>query len=355
MWLVVAPFVPVSSASQAGHRLLHDYLVAKAKEMPVHLVVLASEREWDEVGNISIPGVKVIKAFEFGRLKRLISILWNSLTHAPRFCTRLSDETACYLVQLCRQYQYSGIRLEFSQTMAYGEILAKQCPEVSIEYGIHDVQLQVVLRKKAWEGFLFARKTYATEKRLLSVGGTVFTLCDKDSNLIRSLYGEHIRCVKVPIVLPDWVSRVKRVPENIEPYSFMFWGAMNRVENEEAALWFIDKVFLPARKRTGRGVFYVVGARPSEKLKARQVDGVIVTGFVDDPVPYFNKVAFGVVPLFSGAGIKLKTLEMQASSVPILATDIGAEGVDLDCGAVEILSAEKFLPRVDEILSNECL
>jgi hypothetical protein len=34
------------------------------------------------------------------------------------------------------------------------------------------------------------------------------------------------------------------------------------------------------------------------------------------------------VPLKSGAGIKLKTLEMLAAGIPVVSTPLGAEGVD---------------------------
>jgi hypothetical protein len=56
-------------------------------------------------------------------------------------------------------------------------------------------------------------------------------------------------------------------------------------------------------------------------------DGVTVAGYAEDLRPVLGRARAAVVPLWSGAGVKLKTLTLLAHSVPVFSTAIGAEGV----------------------------
>ncbi|MGC4807012.1 glycosyltransferase family 4 protein [Micromonospora sp. DT233] len=55
--------------------------------------------------------------------------------------------------------------------------------------------------------------------------------------------------------------------------------------------------------------------------------GVLVRGYVEDLRPALAGARAGVVPLFSGAGVKLKTLTLLAHAVPVFTTPVGAEGI----------------------------
>ena len=103
----------------------------------------------------------------------------------------------------------------------------------------------------------------------------------------------------------------------------IFWGAMNRPENEEAAIWFIEKVMPEIQDIR----FVILGAHPSEKISAYASERIEVTGFVDDPKEYFAKCLCMVVPLKNGAGIKIKVLEGMSAGIPVLTNEIGIEGI----------------------------
>ncbi|MFI9644077.1 glycosyltransferase family 4 protein [Micromonospora sp. NPDC051925] len=55
--------------------------------------------------------------------------------------------------------------------------------------------------------------------------------------------------------------------------------------------------------------------------------GVRVRGYVEDLSMALAGVRAGVVPLWSGAGVKLKTLTLLAHAVPVFTTAVGAEGL----------------------------
>jgi glycosyltransferase involved in cell wall biosynthesis len=76
---------------------------------------------------------------------------------------------------------------------------------------------------------------------------------------------------------------------------------------------------------------HVAGKRPSQQVLGLQaVRGVKVLGFVEDLRSWLASLDVAVVPLWSGAGVKLKTLTFMSASVPIVTTPVGIEGIDVE-------------------------
>jgi glycosyltransferase involved in cell wall biosynthesis len=74
---------------------------------------------------------------------------------------------------------------------------------------------------------------------------------------------------------------------------------------------------------------------PAE-ISALGGDGVIVAGWVPDLVPLYRRARLSVAPLRFGAGVKGKVGEAMAAGVPVVATTIAAEGLDLGDGEIAV-------------------
>lgn len=138
-------------------------------------------------------------------------------------------------------------------------------------------------------------------------------------------------------------------PEN---HDIIFWGAMSRPENYEAAEWFIEKVMPKLDDTDVR--FIVIGSNPHPSLVQLASDKVIITGFVDKPDDYFKKSLCMVVPLKVGAGIKVKVLEAMSSGIPVLTNEIGIEGIPARDN-VEYLycnSADSYNKRIRDLIAG---
>lgn len=112
---------------------------------------------------------------------------------------------------------------------------------------------------------------------------------------------------------------------NGEERSVLFFGAMARPENYLSAIWYIENVM--PRIQDLKLKFVVLGSNPAEVFEKYINDEVIVTGFVEDVTPYFEKSLCLVAPLVLGAGIKVKILEAMSAGIPILTNAIGIEGI----------------------------
>ncbi len=140
--------------------------------------------------------------------------------------------------------------------------------------------------------------------------------------------------------------------------SVVFVGGMSHPPNVEAVLYFYKYIYGHIKKEVPGVRFYIVGREPAKEVQQLTSDEtVIVTGYVEDVRPYLAKSSVAVAPMISGSGMKNKILEAMGMGKAVIATSIGAMGIDVTPGKNIIMADEPmvFAQRVTELLSNEQL
>ena len=155
----------------------------------------------------------------------------------------------------------------------------------------------------------------------------------------------------------DFFSPERRYDTPFQPdeASVVFTGAMDYWPNVDAVQWFADAMLPAIRARNDKAVFYIVGARPSEQVKAlARVPGVKVTGTVPDVRPYIAHARVAVAPLRIARGIQNKVLEAMAMSKPVVVSSAALEGIDAVPGQEILLAGQEqqFIDAVSAMLST---
>jgi glycosyltransferase involved in cell wall biosynthesis len=140
-----------------------------------------------------------------------------------------------------------------------------------------------------------------------------------------------------------------------DPATLAFVGNYLHYPNEDAMLFFLDRIFPAVLARVPEAKLLVIGAGPTPRLLARH-DGerVLVTGRVDDVRPYLQRAAVCIAPLVSGAGIRNKVNQYSALKRPSVVTSIAATDLSYRDGH-DILVADdpvRFADRVVHLLQH---
>ena len=147
----------------------------------------------------------------------------------------------------------------------------------------------------------------------------------------------------------------KRTPTLAAPV-LAFTGKMDFRPNVDAACWFADEVLPRIRKAMPAVTFAVVGRDPHPRIQELAGrPGILVTGYVDDDLPYFQDATVYVVPLRVGGGTRLKVLTAMAVENAIVSTTLGCEGLGVQSGSELILadSAEEFAAQTLALLDDD--
>ncbi len=117
---------------------------------------------------------------------------------------------------------------------------------------------------------------------------------------------------------------------NIIRTRLAFTGSMDWRPNQDAAEFFANEI-LPLLKKSIPDIeAYFVGRNPPAHIQELgKIDGITITGMVDDVRTYIAEAALYIVPLRIGGGSRLKILEAMSMQKPIVSTTIGAEGLEV--------------------------
>lgn len=130
----------------------------------------------------------------------------------------------------------------------------------------------------------------------------------------------------------------------------VFVGAMDYRANVHAAKWFAHEVWPRISARRPDARFYIVGSKPTaEVLALGQLEGIVVTGWVEDVRPYLAHAHTVAAPLRIARGIQNKVLEALAMEKVVLATPEAWEGIEDFVGRQGCINDEP------EVIATEAL
>ncbi len=117
------------------------------------------------------------------------------------------------------------------------------------------------------------------------------------------------------------------------PYTLVFTGKMDYRPNIDAVSWFANSVFPLIRRQIPDVEFVIVGQKPTKAVwELKNIQGIVITGAVEDARPYIGGATVYVAPLRMGGGTRFKLLEAMSLRRAIVSTTPGAEGFAVQNG-----------------------
>jgi len=163
---------------------------------------------------------------------------------------------------------------------------------------------------------------------------------------------QSLGCTRAMHVVPCGVADAFHRNGSGEPEHIGFIGSLDFRPNQEAAAWILDELWPRVRERAPRARLSIAGTSPPHWLR-RQAErrGVDLHADVDDADAFMRRMSVVIAPLFAGGGMRIKVLEAMALARPVVATTLGAGGIDVkDLVIVDDVSS--FANAVVDLLRN---
>ena len=230
----------------------------------------------------------------------------------------------------------------------------KYCNKAKIVFDTVDLQFLRELRRSEVENnqviFIESEKLKELELRLARLS---------DVTLVVSPVEKEILMKEEPSLRIDVISLIQEVKTCKTPFSerkdILFLGGFGHPPNADAVNWFAKEIFPIIKEQIAGIKFYVIGNTPPKEINSLASEDIIVTGFVEDLTPYFDKCRVFVAPLRYGSGVKGKITQSMSFGLPVVTTVIGAEGIGLEDGINALIANEpkKFAEKVMMLYKDE--
>ncbi len=129
------------------------------------------------------------------------------------------------------------------------------------------------------------------------------------------------------------VSNIVDIPGSRTPFAlrrdWLFIGGFQHTPNTDAVLFFLKKIYPLVSERLRDAKFYIIGDKAPPEIVALATERIIVAGLQRDVRPFFDTIKLSVAPLRFGAGVKGKVNQSMAFGVPVVATSLAVEGMEL--------------------------
>lgn len=327
--LFISAHLPVKNSRQAGQKTAWRNLCWLAERYSVHLIAFRSEGDLDEPLGAIRAVCEQVRVVDVTRKSRLLGLLRSPhipLTVAARSNPHVRQQISVW----SDQNQFKRVHIEWSQVGQY----LNQLPDLQNRtLYIHDVITQWAERKAigkfGWFWKLEAQRNKRWEAHIYAKCSRLYVPSRKDKELVGLISPSANRRISL-LPLHFDIYRPKTPRDYGGPLRILFWGALGRSENADAARWLCREVVPRLRAKGCAFKLVFAGSNPPADLNHQQSRDIEVTGFLDNPSEQFERAHLAVTPLFQGAGVKVKVLECLAAGLPVLTTEIGSEGIEAD-------------------------
>lgn len=233
---------------------------------------------------------------------------------------------------------------------------------ITIGLRLHNVEYMIWKRYYEELGLLNPKKLFIgqqykllmkEEAVLLNQVDVSFSITSKDKERALEIAPEsNVVVATAGVNLSEWNPN-KEITK--KQNSLVIATTFNWVHNINALTWFLEDVYPTLKDKFENLTLDIIGKNPPKEFKKYAKMGVNSLGYVDDVKPYLDKSVIYIAPLFVGSGIRIKILEAMAMGLPVVATDISAEGIEAgeNNGLFRANNSEEYISVLNRLLSQK--
>jgi glycosyltransferase involved in cell wall biosynthesis len=176
---------------------------------------------------------------------------------------------------------------------------------------------------------LQTRRLRSAERELCERAALVLAIQEVEADALRALAPRaRVRTLPVGVDLARFLE-----PSPVEPPVVLLPASFAWKPNVDGALWFLQQGWPQVRDAVPGARLRVAGKAPPQALRQAASDvGALVAADVPSMEEELSRASIVVVPLWVGAGARVKIVEAMAAQIPVVATSLATEGLELEAG-----------------------
>ncbi|NQW42991.1 MAG: glycosyltransferase [Bacteroidetes bacterium] len=226
-----------------------------------------------------------------------------------------------YLLAINSLLEYSSATITYDTKVGDGPALVLRQHNIEFQIWERLAQNEPNIFKKLYLKLL-AKRLKKFEKEITSGFKYISTIAKTDEDTLNEW-----KTCSIIKTIPSGYDVKPMVPVPLDNNSIYHIGSMEWMPNIEAMQWFIQKIFPLVVAKNKLAKFYVAGKKMPLEFSQFQSENIEIVGEVADLENFIGGKSILVVPLKSGSGIRIKTIEAMMQGKAVITTTTGAQGL----------------------------
>ncbi len=246
---------------------------------------------------------------------------------------RIESTQILYLAKYLLKNQFSKfVALDISTISFYRRAFASKNP------------LKILIR------LLSCLQVYLYERSLLRFFSKIVVMSQKDAFFVKKLFALD----KVQ-VSPNGIEKINFLaPRTEKKIAIGFVGSVDHTPNRQALDYLLLKI-LPALKQVQAECEVIVLGKGNQDFYPN-LPGVKFLDYVADLQSFYKQIDILVAPIFAGSGTRLKVLESLSYGKPVVTTEVGTEGIEINSKLLSIISksddSQAWVQQIIKLVNN---
>ena len=290
-------------------------------------------------------------------VKALFNLFTTKSYHVERFISAAFKKK---LIDILKKESFDIVQIEMLYMSPYLEIIRKYST-AKVVLRAHNIE-HIIWKRVAIEETNLPKKLYLRhlantlekyERTVLNQYDGIIPITRKDS----MFFSNETDVPVEPISFGVDFNKIPFHSDVVPEHALFHIGSMNWIPNIEGVKWFLNDVWPNVSKQFPKLNIYLAGRETPDWLKNIELKNVNVLGEVSDAYAFMKSKTISVAPLFSGSGIRIKIIESMAMGKAVIATSIGAEGINYTNGKNILIAdtAKEFVKAIKKLYKDKKL
>jgi len=356
--LVLCKKVPYPAIDGESIVIMKDLELLKTMGHTIHLACLNTQKHFIDTQNYSEKKIFWSSFFDkkMNTSLNLKSILDSMINKTPIHLVRFWDKSFLESLKLIViQQEIDVILCQGLPMIWYADFLKKEFHS-KVLYRAHNIEHKIWQDLASQTNSLFKKNAYNYisnslahyEKNSLAFCDSILTLNTIENNFLKHTYPQN-PCHEVAISLGDARTDFKTFSNN--KIKLLITGSMDWKPNLEGVSWFLEKVWPHISKEHFELTIAGKGIENWAKASKPLFDVKLIGKYIS-VTHLFESHDLLLIPLFSGAGIRIKVLEAMQFGIPFIGSKIALDGIH----GIEDLEVESkvnlWIEKINSIFDN---